>query len=54
MLAALHNDITKNIHSDSLRVIVLSANGSVFSAGHDLKELVSGNFQIIILFARNR
>ena len=26
---------------DSLRVIILKANGPVFSAGHDLREMVS-------------
>ncbi|KAH9508347.1 Enoyl-CoA hydratase domain-containing protein 3, mitochondrial [Bulinus truncatus] len=37
MLQSLYNDINQD--QDNLRVIIIKANGSVFSAGHDLKEL---------------
>jgi enoyl-CoA hydratase/carnithine racemase len=39
MLQRLKDDLTRDI--DNLRVINLTANGKVFSAGHDLKELVT-------------
>lgn len=41
MLNALHDGLTQDMDSDDLRVIVLRAEGHVFSAGHDLKELTS-------------
>ena len=41
MLQRLKDDLTRDI--DNLRVIILTANGKVFSAGHDLKELVTYN-----------
>ncbi|BFZ21448.1 hypothetical protein BsWGS_24487 [Bradybaena similaris] len=37
MLQSLHNDLVRD--QDSLRVVIIKANGPVFSAGHDLKEL---------------
>ena len=40
MLNSIKSDILKNM-DENLRVIVISANGPVFSSGHDLKELVS-------------
>jgi len=40
MMEALREDITRDLHDKSLRVIILSANGPVFCAGHNLKELV--------------
>lgn len=39
MMKTLKEDLTHN--PEELRVIIIKANGSVFSAGHDLKELVS-------------
>ncbi|KAM3832753.1 enoyl-CoA hydratase domain-containing protein 3, mitochondrial [Vipera latastei] len=39
MLKTLHQDILHNIDSTDLRVIIISAEGPVFSSGHDLKEL---------------
>ncbi len=39
MLEALGDAFTAIAHDDSVRVVVLAANGPVFSAGHDLKEL---------------
>lgn len=39
MMTQLLTDIKRNQNDENLRVIVLSANGSVFSAGHNLKEL---------------
>ncbi|KAL9963167.1 hypothetical protein ACROYT_G032342 [Oculina patagonica] len=38
MLLALRSNLLHNVDCD-LRVIILSANGAVFSSGHDLKEL---------------
>jgi len=34
----------------SLKSIVICANGPVFSAGHNLKELVSYNMHMILLY----
>lgn len=39
MLEALY--VNLNDDDKDLRVIIITANGPVFSAGHDLKELVS-------------
>ena len=39
MMDNLINEIKKNEDDKSLRVIVLSSTGPVFSAGHNLKEL---------------
>ncbi|KAK3918421.1 Enoyl-CoA hydratase domain-containing protein 3, mitochondrial [Frankliniella fusca] len=41
MMAALINNITQDENDVSLRVIVLKAEGPMFSAGHNLKELTS-------------
>ncbi|XP_056434177.1 enoyl-CoA hydratase domain-containing protein 3, mitochondrial [Gadus chalcogrammus] len=41
MLQSLRNDILIDANNDDLRVIIISANGPVFSSGHDLKELTS-------------
>lgn len=41
MMEQLLNDITDDISNKSLRVIIISANGPVFCAGHDLKELIA-------------
>ena len=40
MLDSLKCNLLHNLDNE-LRVIILSANGPVFSSGHDLKELVS-------------
>lgn len=37
----LLDNIEKDKHNENLRVVVLAAEGPVFSAGHNLKELVS-------------
>lgn len=39
MMQSLIDEIKRNENDKSLRVIVLSSTGSVFSAGHNLKEL---------------
>jgi enoyl-CoA hydratase/carnithine racemase len=39
MLEALGDALTAIAHDDSVRAVVLAANGSTFCAGHDLKEL---------------
>ena len=39
MLSALLDEIKNTSIDKSIRVIVLRANGKVFSAGHDLKEI---------------
>ncbi|CAL8242426.1 unnamed protein product [Merluccius merluccius] len=41
MLQSLRQDILVDANSEDLRVIIISANGPVFSSGHDLKELTS-------------
>ncbi|KAJ8384328.1 hypothetical protein AAFF_G00205810 [Aldrovandia affinis] len=41
MLTSLRSDLLADIDSDDLRVIIISAEGPVFSSGHDLKELTS-------------
>ena len=40
MLDSLHHAITERANDPELRVFVIRGNGPVFSAGHDLKELV--------------
>jgi enoyl-CoA hydratase/carnithine racemase len=41
MLLALHDELTAIAADGTVRAVVLSAAGSVFSAGHDLKELTA-------------
>lgn len=41
MLESLQKNILRDADSKDLRVIIISANGPVFSSGHDLKELTS-------------
>ena len=41
MLTALTEDLSRDVDSDDLRVIIISAEGPVYSSGHDLKELVT-------------
>ncbi|KPP66924.1 hypothetical protein Z043_114533 [Scleropages formosus] len=45
MLSSLQEDLLADIDSEELRVIVISAEGPVFSSGHDLKELISAQGQ---------
>lgn len=40
-MSQLIKDIQRNQLDENLRCIVLSANGSIFSGGHNLKELTS-------------
>jgi len=39
MLEALSDALTAIAHDDTVRILVITANGPAFSAGHDLKEL---------------
>ena len=39
MIFALMNAISSACDDNSIKVIVIAANGNVFSAGHDLKEI---------------
>ncbi|KAL4658451.1 enoyl-CoA hydratase domain-containing protein 3, mitochondrial [Arapaima gigas] len=39
MLSSLREDLLTDMDSEELRVIIIAANGPVFSSGHDLKEL---------------
>jgi enoyl-CoA hydratase/carnithine racemase len=39
MLEALGNALTAIAHESAVRVVILTANGPAFSAGHDLKEI---------------
>jgi enoyl-CoA hydratase/carnithine racemase len=41
MLAALHDELAGLAADQSVRAVVLTANGPAFSAGHDLKELTA-------------
>ncbi|XP_005993891.1 enoyl-CoA hydratase domain-containing protein 3, mitochondrial [Latimeria chalumnae] len=41
MLQSLRQDILHEVDSSDLRVIIISAQGPVFSSGHDLKELTA-------------
>ncbi|XP_061617351.1 enoyl-CoA hydratase domain-containing protein 3, mitochondrial isoform X2 [Phyllopteryx taeniolatus] len=41
MLESLRGDILADVDSPDLRVIIISAEGPVFSSGHDLRELTS-------------
>nr|XP_033813404.1 enoyl-CoA hydratase domain-containing protein 3, mitochondrial [Geotrypetes seraphini] len=41
MLQSLRQDILQDVESKELRVIIIAAEGPVFSSGHDLKELSS-------------
>ena len=41
MLFALEEAFTAIAHDDSIRVVILAAEGKAFSAGHDLKEMQS-------------
>ncbi|XP_040006442.1 enoyl-CoA hydratase domain-containing protein 3, mitochondrial isoform X2 [Xiphias gladius] len=41
MLESLRENIVTDVASEDLRVIIISAEGPVFSSGHDLKELTS-------------
>ncbi|XP_057711633.1 enoyl-CoA hydratase domain-containing protein 3, mitochondrial [Corythoichthys intestinalis] len=41
MLESLQKDILADVDNQDLRVIIISAEGPVFSSGHDLKELTS-------------
>jgi len=41
MLAALHRELTGIAANERMRAVVIAAKGSVFSAGHDLKELTA-------------
>lgn len=40
MLQSIQNDLLQTI-KERVQVVIISANGPVFSSGHDLKELVS-------------
>lgn len=42
MLETIKNDLTYDLKKDEVRVVIIRANGPVFSSGHDLKELTSG------------
>ena len=44
MLDELKSQLVSGADTHSVKVIIIGHNGNVFSAGHDLKELVSGMF----------
>mgnify|MGYP001272550814 CR=1 FL=1 len=46
MLSALLDEIKNSSIDKSIKVIVLTANGDVFSAGHDLKELTQARNEV--------
>lgn len=49
MMEELRKHITMDQNNNDLRVIVLNAEGPMFSAGHNLKELVSIKLQFFIV-----
>jgi len=42
MLTALGRELARTVGDRQIRVVILRANGPVFSSGHDLRELVNG------------
>lgn len=48
MLKTLHNNLTSGV--DDLRAIILCSTGPVWSAGHDLKELVCNLYNLDVWF----
>ena len=50
MLESLKGNISHDIDNRDLRVIILKANGPVFSSGHDLKELVCSRMENLLMF----
>lgn len=50
MMEDLIEDLTLDENDPSVRCVVLKAEGRVFSAGHDLKELVNSILGFSILF----
>lgn len=49
MMNYLLEAINSNKDDLSLRAIVLSSKGNVFSAGHNLKELVSKIYKLVLI-----
>ena len=48
MLKAIENSLLKISKEKTIKVVILSANGPVFSAGHDLKEMrANTNYKFI-------
>lgn len=47
MMTELLTNLRRNKQDENLRCIVLSANGSVFSAGHNLKEFTLDRGQLL-------
>ena len=48
MLKAIENSLLKISREKTIKVVILSANGPVFSAGHDLKEMrANTNYKFI-------
>ena len=47
MLQSIENNLLENVQRKS-QVVIISANGPVFSSGHDLKELVLLNYCILL------
>ena len=45
MLECLKDNLCQDADNPALRVIVIQGKGPVFSAGHDLRELVSGRIR---------
>ena len=45
MMNNLIEELTKAASDKSIRVIIIASNGSVFSSGHDLKEITAARNQ---------
>jgi enoyl-CoA hydratase/carnithine racemase len=52
MLLALQRELDAIAHDESVRVIVLAAEGKAFCAGHDLKEMPGHHWLYERLFAQ--
>lgn len=50
MMDSILTEFNKELNSNDLRCIVLSAKGPIWSAGHNLKELVRKIMQIMLKF----
>ena len=42
MMSRIQSELDESISNNKIRVIIISAEGDIFSAGHDLKELKDG------------
>lgn len=53
MMETLIENLTRGQHEPDLRAIVISSVGPIFSAGHNLKELVNCVINVVYIFKSN-